>query len=182
MKNKNGLFIFHRDFRLIDNTSLIDASKKCESLHLCFIFTPTQVTDINKYRSDNSIQFMIESLKELQENINGTFNVFYGENENVLNDILRRNTIDAVFFNIDYSPFAIKRDEMMKNICNQNNIVCHSNHDYYLYQPGTIQTKTGGYYKKYTPFMNTVINKRVKNVNNYTISNISKTALKINKT
>lgn len=181
MKNRSGLFIFRRDFRLIDNTTLIEASKKCEILNVCFIFTPTQVTDLNKYRSDNSIQFMIESLNELQEKINGTFNIFYGENELVLNDILHRNMIDAVFFNIDYSPYAVKRDEMMKTVCNKNNVACYSNHDYYLYQPGSIRTKTGGFYKKYTPFMNAVINKDVNNVNKYVISNLSKSALKIDK-
>ena len=43
MKHTNGLFIFHRDFRISDNKGLIEASKKCKNLHTCFIFTLDQV-------------------------------------------------------------------------------------------------------------------------------------------
>ena len=34
-----------------------------------FIFTPEQVTDKNKFKSNNAIQFMIESLKDLDEDL-----------------------------------------------------------------------------------------------------------------
>ena len=47
---KKGLFIFHRDFRIIDNKGLINASKICEKLYTCFIFTPEQVSN-NDYKS-----------------------------------------------------------------------------------------------------------------------------------
>ena len=68
-KLENGLFIFHRDFRLEDNIGLITASKQVKNLYVCFIFTPEQVSSKNEYRSKNSIQFMIESLQELSETI-----------------------------------------------------------------------------------------------------------------
>ena len=69
-KSKNGLFIFHRDLRIDDNIGLNYASEKCENLYTCFIFTPEQVTNTNKYKSSNSVQFMIESLQELKTTIN----------------------------------------------------------------------------------------------------------------
>ena len=43
--------------------------KDSDELYTCFIFTPEQVTDKNDFRSQNSIQFMIESLTELSEEI-----------------------------------------------------------------------------------------------------------------
>ena len=62
------LFIFRRDLRLKDNTGLINAIKKAESTNtkvICsFIFTPMQISN-NDYKSSNSIQFMVESLKEV---------------------------------------------------------------------------------------------------------------------
>ena len=64
----NGLFIFHRDFRIIDNNGLIQMSKKCDKLYTCFIFTNEQVTR-NSYKSTNAIQFMIESLVDLEHEI-----------------------------------------------------------------------------------------------------------------
>ena len=51
----NGLFIFHRDFRIKDNISLNLINKKVDKLYCCFIFTPEQVGSSNKYRSLNSI-------------------------------------------------------------------------------------------------------------------------------
>ena len=62
---KIGIFIFRRDFRIIDNIGLTALSKKCKTIYPIFIFTPEQVTDKNTYKSDNAIQFMIKSLEEL---------------------------------------------------------------------------------------------------------------------
>lgn len=41
----------------------------CDKLYTCFIFTPEQVTSANKYKSNNAVLFMIDSLVELQEDI-----------------------------------------------------------------------------------------------------------------
>ena len=59
-----SLFIFRRDYRIIDNKGLIEACKKSNEILCVFIFTPEQVKD-NKFKSENAIQFMIESLKDL---------------------------------------------------------------------------------------------------------------------
>jgi rhodanese-related sulfurtransferase len=69
MSMEKGLFIFHRDLRIIDNIGLINAGHTCKELYLCFIFTPDQVGKNNSYRSQNAIQFMIESLDELSKDI-----------------------------------------------------------------------------------------------------------------
>ena len=66
---KNGLFIFHRDFRIIDNNSLNKLNKEVDNIYCCFIFTPEQVSIKNKYRSLNSIQFMMECLYDWREQI-----------------------------------------------------------------------------------------------------------------
>lgn len=184
MTIQNGLFIFRRDLRLYDNTTLLEASKNCNNLHVCFIFTPEQITEANKYKSDNAIQFMIESLNDLKhhiDNANGVFNIFYGTNDDVLKNVFKHNSIDAVYFNTDYSPYARERDISIISLCKKNNVLCHQNHDYYLQVPGTIQTTTGSCYKKYTPFMNAVINKKVNPINKSKISNISKSLLKMAK-
>ena len=59
--NNIGLFIFRRDHRLNDNTSLKQLLNKCSKIYTIFIFTPEQV-EKNKYKSEHSVQFMIESL------------------------------------------------------------------------------------------------------------------------
>lgn len=55
-----NLFIFHRDLRLIDNTSLIKQIKAFKKVTPIFIFPPAQIDPkVNKYFSHNSVQFMI---------------------------------------------------------------------------------------------------------------------------
>jgi deoxyribodipyrimidine photolyase len=48
-KYKNGLFIFRRDLRIIDNNGLNYLSKQCENIYTIFIFTPEQVGSSNKF-------------------------------------------------------------------------------------------------------------------------------------
>jgi deoxyribodipyrimidine photo-lyase len=162
MKLQNGLFIFHRDFRITDNIGLIEASKKCEKLYVCFIFTPDQVSSSNQYKSDNAIQFMIESLVELQHDIarhGGELMTFYGNQQTILKKLVKNNDINGVYFNKDYTPYSVDRDEKTMKICESNHINCEMFSDYYLYEPGTITTGGGGAYKKYTPFYMNVVHK-----------------------
>jgi len=89
---ENGLFIFRRDLRVIDNNSLNLLNEKCKNIFAIFIFTPEQVGDNNKYKSDNSVEFMIESLKNLSEYIskfNGQLYTFYGHNEKIIEECIK---------------------------------------------------------------------------------------------
>ena len=62
----NSLFIFRLDLRLQDNIGLIECLKNSKKVYICFIFDPKQIDKRkNSYFSDNCVQFMIESLKEL---------------------------------------------------------------------------------------------------------------------
>jgi deoxyribodipyrimidine photo-lyase len=164
-KTKNGLFIFHRDLRMIDNVGLHAANKECTNLYTCFIFTPDQVGESNSYRSDNAIQFMIESLGDLSSIINkhgGNLMTFYGKQIVVLQKLIQELKIDAVYFNKDYSPYALSRDNATEALCNKMEISCQMFSDYYLFEPGTVVS--GGSneaYKKYTPFYQAVIHKSV---------------------
>jgi len=176
-KIKNGLFIFHRDFRIFDNTGLLEASKQCDNLYTCFIFTPEQVGKSNHYRSQNAIQFMIESLEDLSDKIhirNGQLIVLYGEQNTLLKEMVRELDIEGIFFNKDYTPYAVKRDSEAKALCEQMEIECQMFSDYYLYEPGTITTGGGGAYKKYTPFYMNVVHKNPRTPSLKRVTNFKK--------
>lgn len=160
-KYENGIFIFRRDFRIIDNIGLNIANSECKRIYPIFIFTPEQVTGANKYKSDNSVQFMIESLKDLSSKINGNLHCFYGHNEAVLLYLIKELNINAVYFNTDYTPYAIKRDLGVVSLCKKMGIVTESSNDYYLHPPGTILNGSGNTYQKFTPFYHTELLKPV---------------------
>ena len=152
----NGLFIFHRDLRIEDNKTLIELNSRCEKVYTCFIFTPEQVTSKNNFKSDNSIQFMIDSLKELEHTITknkGSLLINYGDNKTILTKLISELKINILACNTDYTPYAKERLKMMSNLCNELNISILTMNDYYLYEPGTIKVvSTGKAYTKYTPF------------------------------
>jgi deoxyribodipyrimidine photo-lyase len=164
MAKKTGLFLFHRDLRIHDNIGFIEACKQCSRLITCFIFTPEQVGKRNSYKSANAIAFMIESLAELSNTIHsagGELCLFYGKTEDIIKDLVKTHKIDAVFFNRDYSPYAKARDQSIADLCNrmskENLIECITSADYYLYEPGSVKTGGGSYYKKFTPFYDAVL-------------------------
>ena len=64
------LFIFRRDYRIIDNKGLDFAMSNFKNIIPIFIFTPEQaIKSKNEFFSDNSFQFLCESLKELDTDL-----------------------------------------------------------------------------------------------------------------
>jgi deoxyribodipyrimidine photo-lyase len=156
-KFKNGLFIFRRDLRINDNIGLHKLNEKCEKIFTIFIFTPEQVGQTNKFKSDNSVQFMIESLEDLESNIKkegGKLLLFYGNNTTVLKNLIHELEIDCIGFNIDYSPYAFKRDTEIIELCSKMQTNVSLAYDYYLHPPGSILNGTGNPYQKFTPYYN----------------------------
>ena len=154
---EHSLFIFRRDLRIQDNKALIEACRNSKVVYPIFIFTPEQVGSGNKFRSDNAIQFMIESLSDLQSEIKragGTISFFYDSNEDIVKKLIGKLKLDAIYFNADISPYAKKRDAAIQKLCIAKKVECISTQDYYLHDFSAIKTGGGTTYTKFTPFYN----------------------------
>lgn len=158
----SNIFIFHRDIRLHDNTALIKQIKKYGSVVPIFIFIDEQIKpSINKYFSNNSVQFMIESLNDLSDdikNFNGKL-YFYETNNNIslLKKLNKLHKINSIGFNLDYTPYAIKRDNEIINFAKLNNIDIITSEDIVLYDIIDGKTKNinnNNPYIVFTPFKN----------------------------
>lgn len=153
---RTALFIFHRDLRLQDNTALIAAAQKSATIIPCFIFDEQQVGTQNNYRSINAIQFMIESLQDLDNQIkkkNGRLYFFSGKTLQIIERLLKTEKIDAVFTNRDYTPFSIKRDETIKKLCVHQGAEFVQCGDALLNEPEEILKQDGTPYSIFTPFL-----------------------------
>lgn len=160
---EKGLFIFHRDLRIVDNAGLAQALTECKSVCTCFVFTPEQVSH-NEYKSDAAVKFMIESLESLKKSIHdkgGELVVLYGNHFQCVKQLAESIGANAIYYNKDYSPFAIARDGEVSEFCREKELKCIEAADYYLYEPGTIKTTGNKTYQKYTPFYEAVNKKRV---------------------
>lgn len=154
-----SLFIFRRDLRIQDNTALNMALEQSEQVLPCFIFDPAQITDQNAYRSLPAVQFMIESLVDLQEQLahnGGNLYIFEGDPAQVIRDVNTRfkrpTAIQAVFVNTDYTPFSRARDKQIESVCKATGIDFNSYHDLLLINPDTHLTKSHTPYLVFTPF------------------------------
>lgn len=157
-KLENGLFIFRRDLRIVDNKGLHFLSEICNNIYTIFIFTPEQATSANKYKSNNALLFMIESLKDLSDQIKkqgGHLYFFYGHNNKVVSECIKKFDINVVAFNLDITPYARERDHSIVSLCQQLKVFVTYDHDYFLHNPGTIKNGSGEPYQKFTPYYNT---------------------------
>lgn len=156
-KYNKSIFIFRRDYRLTDNVGLMMALKESKFVIPMFIFTPTQITD-NKYKSDNAIQFMIESLEELNNDLKHLMKsrlfYFFGEPHTILKKIINDIDVDAIYTNRDYTPYSKSRDEHIQKLCEQNKIKFLQFEDSLLNGVGTVKNVSGNIYTKFTPYFN----------------------------
>ncbi len=149
-----SLFLFRRDLRLEDNTGLNFALESSEVVIPAFIFTPEQI-EKNPYRGNSCLQFMIESLEELDESIQekrGKLYLFYGKPEEIVAECIRKNKIDAVIVNRDYTPYSIRRDQKIEAVCKQLGVAFHSFDDALLNPPESTLKDDGKPYTVFTPF------------------------------
>jgi|TARA_B110000093_G_scaffold160087_1_gene180307 deoxyribodipyrimidine photo-lyase len=160
-KYENGLFIFRRDFRFVDNNGLYKINALCKNIYTIFIFTPEQVSSTkNEFKSNNAVQFMIESLMELSTAIHksgGKLVSFYGHNDKIIYDCIKDWNIQCLGFNQDYTPYATERDDKIFQLCEKKKINCAIGQDYYLNEPDTIFSGAGTPYQKFTPYYKTCI-------------------------
>lgn len=162
VKSSINVFIHRRDHRIIDNLGLqllLSVSDK-PVLHV-FIFNPEQIEKRkNKYYNKNCIEFMMQSLKSLDDDLRGRLQYFYGTDEEAIRSIQSEHRIETVAWNSDYTPFARARDADLKKFCASLQIKTAVAEDYSLFPMGSILTKGGkGPYKVFTPFYNECLRK-----------------------
>lgn len=152
----SGVFLFHRDFRTVDNTSLTELAKHTSCILPIFVFTPEQVSSSqNKYYNSNSIQFMCESLDELYTMCGNKLILFYDDLIRVLTR-LKQRVPDWKYlgFNLDYTKYARDRTERVKRWCSKNGIEVVAHQDYTLVDMEDV--RGGEMYSVFKPYFSRV--------------------------
>ena len=134
-----------------DNTALLEACKQSDEVLCVFIFTPEQIKE-NPYKSDNAVQFMCESLIELQKTI--PLMMFYGDILAVLNKISKTFNFEAIFVNMDYTPYSTKRDKKIHQWAKKKEIDFLTAEDIMLQPIDAVLTADGNAYQTYGAFRN----------------------------
>ena len=182
-----SIFLFHRDLRLEDNIGLIEALKKSASVIPVFILDEVQISEKNSYRSLPALSFMKSSLIELNESLlskKSQLYLFYGKTLKVLEGLIKTQKIKAIVSNRDYTPFARRRDEAIKKLCEERGIDFLVYDDALLHSPESVHKEDGTPYAIFTPFFRKaaqipVVHSQNNKHHNYFLGDISGAALSL---
>ena len=133
---KTAVFLFHRDLRIDDNTTLIQTVREGYKIIPVFVFPTEQIEPKkNKFFSNSAVQFMCESLVDLDSTLKeygSKLHLFRGEYTDVLSKIKSQIRFDRVCSNRDESIYAHQRDDKIKKWCEKHGIDFHQEEDYGL--------------------------------------------------
>lgn len=143
-----GIFWFRRDLRLEDNIALSLATQECDEVYPIFIFDPSIIDDLP--RDDRRVGFILTALKKMDKKVH----LFYGDPEDVFKKIINKVHPDKVYSNLDFEPYAKKRDKKIQKICRDNDIDFIQECDQTIFYPRETLKKDGGAYQVFTPYKN----------------------------
>ena len=154
-KNEISLFWFRRDLRLEDNIGLNKALKSGLPVLLIFIFDDDILEDLSE--NDARITFIYHSIKDIHHKLkknNSSLLIKKGTIAEVWKELIAEFNIKHVFFNRDYEPYAIKRDQQMSAFLKSNNIEVSNFKDQVVFEENDILKEDGKPYTVYTPYKN----------------------------
>lgn len=154
-------FWFRRDLRLDDNTGLYHALNSGSSVLPVFIFDTAILSELPS--DDARVSFIYKSLSEIYielRKLGSSLLVRVGEPLEIWKDIVQEYSIKGIYSNEDYEPYALKRDESIKELAKSCHIEWHTFKDQVVFGPGEIlKPGNGSPYTIFTPFKNKWLSK-----------------------
>ncbi|NNK18847.1 MAG: deoxyribodipyrimidine photo-lyase, partial [Maribacter sp.] len=156
MKQNVSIFWFRRDLRLEDNIGLNHALESNSNVLPIFIFDKEILSQLPK--NDARVTFIHNTVQDLSEqlkqNYNSSIAMYYGNPIDVFNSLTDKYSIDAVYTNHDYEPYALQRDAALKKLLSLKNIAFYTYKDHVVFEKDEIVKSDGNPYVVYTPYKN----------------------------
>lgn len=149
MTKKVAIHWFRQDLRLFDNPALTKAARHKTILPI-YILDDKNAKD---YAMGGASRWWLHhSLKILNASLDNRLSVYNGDPQTILDDILKRFDVEAVYWNRCYEPWRIKRDTCIKQNLKTRGIEVHTCNGSLLWEPWDITKNDGTPYKVFTPF------------------------------
>ncbi|THU32005.1 deoxyribodipyrimidine photo-lyase [Niastella caeni] len=149
-----NIFWFRRDLRLHDNAGLYHALKSNNPVLPIFIFD-TNILDQLPQKADRRVTFIHDALKQMQQQLSetgSTLQAFHDTPLNAFKLLAQQYTIEQVFTNHDYEPYARERDEAIAQFLQQHNIAFHTYKDQVIFEKEEVVKDDGKPYTVFTPY------------------------------
>ncbi|AUC81581.1 deoxyribodipyrimidine photo-lyase [Lacinutrix sp. Bg11-31] len=154
MKQPINIFWFRRDLRLEDNHGFYEALKAGKPVLPIFIFDETILSKLPK--NDARLTFIHESLQAMQDTLKKEYNssiaIYYGTPEIIFKQLIEIYSIESIYTNRDYEPYALSRDKQIETLLTTNKIDFKTFKDQVIFERNEIVKKDGTPYRVYTPF------------------------------
>ena len=144
------VFWFRRDLGLPDNAGLYHALKENKDVVPIFIFD-TVILDKLEDKADSRVAFIHNSLTGIQQQLvelGSSLLVFHGNPVEIFNSLQPK----AVYANHDYEPYALKRDEEIKNVLAQKGTEFKTFKDQVIFEKDEVTKDDGKPYTIFTPY------------------------------
>ncbi len=154
MQETINIFWFRRDLRLTDNAGLFHALKSDKPVMPIFIFDK-DILDLLEDKADKRVAFIHKTIIDLQEQlikIGSTLMVYYGQPIEIFKQIITKYSINAVFTNHDYEPYAKVRDSNVSNLLQAHSITFQTYKDQVIFEKDEVIKDDGRPYTVFTPY------------------------------
>lgn len=156
--NNASIVWFRLDLRLDDNPALSYAIKNSHSIIPIYIHAPEELKESKAGAASNwwlnqSLISLKKSLKEIGLDL---FCFKSKDSFSILEKLIDKNKVDAVFWNRIYEPEIISRDSKIKDSLKALAINAKSFKGSILHEPFSIENKTGNPYQVFTPYWRTI--------------------------
>lgn len=148
------IFWHRRDLRIDDNVGLSKALMNNKDVQPIFIFDKNILDELPE--SDQRVRFIhqeIEGIKKAYQKEGSDLWVFYGKPKNVFQEIVADHSIEKVYANRDYEPYAKDRDKEIHDLLKNEGIEMIGAKDHVIFEKSEVLTNNGDPYKVYSPYM-----------------------------
>ena len=152
--NSTTILWLRRDLRISDHPALLAAIKRGGPVLPVFIHDASveRLGAAPKWRLGLSLAELDAQLRA----IGSRLILRRGAVQEVLGDLIRETGAGAVHWSRLYDPAAIERDSQIKAALKEQGVDAVSHDGHLLFEPWTVETKTGGHYKVYSPMWRAV--------------------------
>ncbi|MBC7873027.1 MAG: deoxyribodipyrimidine photo-lyase [Ferruginibacter sp.] len=154
MKPAVNIFWFRRDLRLQDNAGLYHALKDGSPVVPLFIFDRNILDELDD-RYDRRVEFIHFALQEVQLQLvkmDSSLVTRYGVPRDIFAELLNEYSIEKVFTNHDYEPYAKQRDAGIEKLLKEHGASFHTFKDQVILEKNEVLKEDGKPYTVFTPY------------------------------
>lgn len=162
MRKSPILMWFRRDLRLGDHEALTAACAAGRPVIPVFIHD--ELTESMGAAPKMRLGMSVEDLRKSLETKGSRLILRRGDALVVLRDLIKETGAGAVYWSRLYDPQNRARDTAVKAALKDDGVTADSYKGHVLFEPWTVETKTGGFYKVYTPMWKSVRSNEVPDI------------------